>query len=146
MRVFELMTKRVETISKAATVAQAAEHMRRKRIRHVVVTDGGKVVGVVSDRDVRTPALWGEPVTEVMGEPAIAVRPNDTIRAAANRMRGRRVSSLPVVENGRLVGILTVTDLLQLLGRGIDRPSPAVRSALHHRVAHKKRGRAAPAW
>jgi acetoin utilization protein AcuB len=141
-----LMTKRVETISTAATVGEAAEHMRRKRIRHVVVMDGGKVVGVVSDRDVRTSALLGEPVTEVMGEPAVAIGPNDTVRTAANRMRGNRISSLPVVEDGRLVGILTVTDLLELLGRGIDRASPGVRATLHHRVAHKKRGRAASAW
>lgn len=127
MRVFELMTKRVETISTSATVGEAAEHMRRKRIRHVVVMDGSKVVGVVSDRDVSTPALLREPVTEVMGEPAIAVGPGDTIRAAANRMRRNRVSSLPVVERGRLVGILTVTDLLELLGRG-DRSGVARRA------------------
>ena len=123
MRVFELMTKRVETLSTAATVSEAAQHMRRKRIRHIVVMEGDKVAGVVSDRDVRSPALLGERVTEVMGEPAIIVRPNETIRAAANRMRRNRVSSLTVVEGGRLVGILTVTDLLDLLGRGIDRAS-----------------------
>ena len=140
MRVFELMTKRVETISPDATVADAAAQMRRKRIRHVVVVDGSRVVGVVSDRDVRTPALHGESVTEVMGEPPIVVRPNDTVRTAANRMRRHRVSSLPVLEGGRLIGIVTAGDLLKLLGRGVDRARPAARAALHHRVAHKRRG------
>jgi acetoin utilization protein AcuB len=140
MRVFELMTKRVETISPDATVADAAAQMRRKRIRHVVVVDGSRVVGVVSDRDVRTPALHGESVTEVMGEPPIVVRPNDTVRTAANRMRRHFVSSLPVLEGGRLIGIVTAGDLLKLLGRGVDRTRPAARAALHHRVEHKRRG------
>jgi acetoin utilization protein AcuB len=136
MRVFEVMTKPVETISPTTRVSEAAARMRRKRIRHVVVVNAGKVVGVVSDRDVRTPALLSEPVTEVMGDPPIVVGPNDTVRAAANRMRGNRVSSLPVVKDGRLVGIVTVADLLGLLGRGPDRATPSARSALHHRVAH----------
>ena len=57
---------------------------------------------------------------------------------AANLMRGRTIGCVPVVEGRRLVGIVTASDLLQLLGRGIDRRAPASRPPLHHRVPHRK--------
>jgi len=146
MRIHEIMTKHVETIPPTWTVDETADFMSQKRIRHLVVKADGKIVGVVSDRDVHFPALFGETVTEVMTEPAITIGPNDTVRTAANRMRNRSVSSLPVVEQGNLVGIVTVADLLHVLGGGADRRTPRPRAALHHRVPHRARGRAAGAW
>jgi CBS domain-containing protein len=54
---------------------------------------------------------------------------------------------VPVVDRGRLVGILTVSDLLELLGRGGDRPARPERHGLHHRVPHRKqKGGAVSAW
>src|SRR5262245_16937716 len=146
MRIHEIMTKRVETISPTWTVEEAVDLMRTKRIRHLVVKADGKVVGVVSDRDVHFPALFGERVNEVMTEPAVTIGPNDTVPVAANRMRSHRVSSLPVVERDELVGIVTVADLLQVLGCGVDRRTPRSRVTLHHRVPLHKRGHAPSAW
>jgi CBS domain-containing protein len=82
-----------------------------------VVKKGGRVIGVVSDRDVRAPSFLAEPITEVMSDPAITVGPNETVRTAARRMSRRRVGSLPVVAHGELVGIVTAADLLRLLAR-----------------------------
>jgi acetoin utilization protein AcuB len=118
MRICEIMTKEVETVRPTATVRDAADLMRRKHVRHLVVKKDGKVVGVVSDRDVTVPSFFGEPLAEVMTGPALTIRPNETVGTAANRMRRNRVSSLPVVERGELVGIVTVADLLQVLARG----------------------------
>src|SRR5262245_29255713 len=76
MRVRDIMTKEVETVPPTATVHEAWSLMREKRIRHLVVTKDGNVVGVVSDRDVRLPSFFGEPLTEVMTDPAITIGPN----------------------------------------------------------------------
>src|SRR5262245_17772694 len=105
MRVDEIMTNDVVTASTTTTVIEAADRMRRKHIRHLVVRKDGRVVGVVSDRDVNVPSVFGERLTEVMTEPAVTIGPNDTVRTAADRMRRRGVSSLPVVDRGELVGI-----------------------------------------
>lgn len=118
MRICEIMTKKVETVRPTATVRDAADLMRRKHVRHLVVKKHGKVVGVVSDRDVTAPSFFGEALAEVMTEPALTIGPNKSVRAAAERMRRNRVSSLPVVERGELVGIVTVTDLLRVLAHG----------------------------
>ena len=61
-------------------------------------------------------------------------------------MRGRTIGCLPVVERGRLMGIVTVTDLLDLLGRGLDRSTQPERASLHYRVPHRKQRRFSAAW
>ena len=58
-----------------------------------------------------------------MTSPAVTASPRMTLRQAANLLRGRTIGCLPVVEGGKLVGILTTTDLLELIGRGIERPT-----------------------
>jgi CBS domain-containing protein len=62
-------------------------------------------------------------VRDVMTAPPVTAAPEATLRQAANLMRGRTIGSLLVVENGRLVGVVTTTDLLNLLGRGATRPT-----------------------
>jgi CBS domain-containing protein len=65
----------------------------------------------------------------------------------ANLMRGRSIGCVVVTGNGRLAGIVTTSDLLELLGRGAIRPSPVGRRpALNHRAPHRKRNRAYGAW
>ena len=121
MRVQDIMTKRVETISAGESVIAAAERMRRARIRHLVVMRGEELAGIVSDRDIR---LFGpgtaERVEDVMTAPAIAATAETTVRRAANLLRGRSIGCLPVMDGGRLVGIVTTTDLLERIGRGAD--------------------------
>ncbi len=149
MRIFEVMTKEVETVAPTLQAADAAARMRLNRIRHLVVKEGRAIVGVLSDRDVRgrSAADLGQcQVADLMTRSAVAIGPNDTVRAAANLMRGRTIGCLPVVERGRLVGIVTVTDLLELLGRGIDRSERPARATLHYRVPHRKQSRVRAAW
>ncbi len=122
MRIQDIMTKKVETITAAEPVAAAVERMRQKRIHHLVVLRKGKVAGIVSAGDIRTTARDVRSVDEVMTEPAVSATPEMTIRKAANVLRGRSIGCLPVMDRGKLVGIVTTTDLLERIGRGVERP------------------------
>src|SRR5690606_25269060 len=90
----------------------------------------GHLVGVVSERDLggtgpASPA--GDPlVRDVMSTDVVSAAPATTLRQAANLMRGRTVGSLPVLEGDKVVGLVTVTDLLSQLGRGAVRPVVAI--------------------
>jgi len=149
VRIFEVMTKEVETVAPTLIAAEAAERMRQNRIRHLVVKDGRTIVGVLSDREVRgrgAAQLTQQTVADLMTRSAASIGPRDTVRAAANLMRGRTIGCLPVVERERLIGIVTVTDLLDLLGRGVDRSTQPERVSLHYRVPHRKQRRFSAAW
>jgi acetoin utilization protein AcuB len=103
--------------------------MRQMRIRHLVVQEGRRIVGVVSDLDLENLGSMGEveKVEDVMSSPAVTASPETTLRQAANLLRGRSIGCLPVVEKDRLIGIVTTTDLLDLIGRGAERPIPKTR-------------------
>lgn len=120
MRLGEVMTHKVETVSPEESVDTAIRRMRSAKIRHLVVVRGRKVLGVLSDRDLGLGTR--ESVVDVMTEHAISASPDMTIRKAANLLRGRSVGCLPVMEGGKLVGIVTTTDLLERIGRGAERP------------------------
>jgi acetoin utilization protein AcuB len=150
MRVFEVMSEGVQTVPPAMPAADAWELMRRKRIHHLVVTAGSDIVGVLSERDtgsrIGARARVGHTVSDLMTSPVVTVGRTDTIRVVANLMRGRTIGCVPVVDGGRLVGIVTVSDLLEVLGRGIDRPPQEARRLATHRVPHRKQRRASGAW
>ena len=127
LRVQDVMSAPVETIRPDAPADAAWEQMNLKGIHHLAVRDGTEIVGLVSARDVGGPrgaALRrGHTVREVMTREPVSVAPDTPVRRAANVMRGRSVGSLLVIEaNGRLRGIVSVADLLELLGRGASRP------------------------
>ncbi len=125
MRVRDVMTRCVETVSAEESAEKALQRMRVKQIHHFVVTLGRKVVGVVSSRDLEALGSFRQVqlVEEVMTSPAVTATPGMTLRQAANLLRGRTIGCLPVMAEERLVGILTITDLLETLGRGVDRPT-----------------------
>jgi acetoin utilization protein AcuB len=150
MRLFEVMTQKVETVAPATPAADAWELMHRRRIRHLVVTRGGDILGVVSDRDLGGRAgarvRQGKNVAELMTPHAVTMGLEDTVRRAANLMRGRSIGCVPIAAGKRLVGIVTTSDLLTLLGRGVERPAQSVRRGLSYRAPHRKRHRTAGAW
>src|SRR3712207_864215 len=120
------MTREVEVLSPRATAAEALGVCRERRIRHLPVLDEGRLVGVVSDRDLRSaaPAL-GDPeraaalekirISDVLTREVVTARPDEPIEEAANRMRERRIGCLPVVEGDELVGIITSSDVMEAL-------------------------------
>jgi acetoin utilization protein AcuB len=125
MRVQDIMTRRVETVSAGESAGSALQRMRSNQVHHLVVTQGREVLGVVSARDLGGLGTFRQVqiVKDVMTSPAVTATPEMTLRQAANLLRGRTIGCLPVMEDGRLVGILTITDLLEMLGRGVDRPT-----------------------
>jgi CBS domain-containing protein len=126
MRLDEIMVTPVVSVDSRAEAGVAWSRMQQRRIRHLVVTDHNRIVGVVSDRDLGGPeggnVRRGRVVEDLMTPQPATAGPNMTLREAANLMRGRRIGSLPVLDDKRLVGIVTATDVLDELGRGRTRP------------------------
>jgi CBS domain-containing membrane protein len=127
-RVKDIMAKEVSTLGRNDTLDLADNVMTLDRIRHLPILDEGRVVGVVSQRDLFRSALaaalgYGEKaqktllrtirVKEVMNEPAITVSPEATVKEAARLMIENKIGCLPVVEGHALVGIVTETDILR---------------------------------
>jgi len=151
MRVQDIMTKPVKTISPTAGAGEAWEIMRGGGIHHLVVVRGTEVVGVLSHRDaggrLGSAARSVRTVEDLMTAPVVQVEPTTTIRRAANLMRGRSIGCVVVTERDRVVGIVTVSDLLELIGRGVDKPVfTSKRWTLRHRVPHQKRATAYGPW
>ena len=120
------MSREIVTLAPDETAGTALALCRERRIRHLPVLQEGRIVGIVSDRDLRssTPAL-GDParatalqeilVEDVMGSDVVSALPDDPIEQAANTMRDRRIGCLPVVEDDELIGILTASDVMDAL-------------------------------
>ena len=118
MRVADVMTRRVETVAPGDSAADAGALMSRGGFRHLVVVHRDEVVGVLSDRDLRGAAhAMGRDlqVGDLMSRTVVSVTPTTSIAEAANLMRLGSINCLPVLQQGRLVGIVTSGDLLELL-------------------------------
>lgn len=126
MRVAEIMSTRVRTVGPADSAELAWDRMRLHRIHHLVVVHDTEILGVITDRDLGgrrgREVREGRSVRDLMTPAVTTASPETTIREAANVMRGHGAGCLPVVDHGRLVGIVTVWDLLELIGRGATRP------------------------
>jgi hypothetical protein len=127
------MTEPVETIPATTRIDEAAGLMRGLRIHHLVVKEGSKVVGLLSAGDLPRAGRDGRVVRDVMSPNVATIEDNETVRRAANVMRGRSIGSLVVMRGGRLAGIVTVSDLLDLWERAPDAawnpPVPACTTA-----------------
>ena len=120
------MAREVVVLPPQATAGEALALCRERRIRHLPVLEDGRLVGIVSDRDLRsaTPAL-GDPeraealgrivVSEIMAGDVTTARPEDPIEEAANAMREKKIGCLPVVEDENLVGIISSSDVMEAL-------------------------------
>jgi CBS domain-containing protein len=129
----ELCTKPVVTISKTATVEEAARLMRTKKVGALVVTNGGRLVGILTDRDIAVDVVGTGKhpaetmVTDVMRSNPASLREDQGLFEAAKIFSAKGVRRLPVTtKTGKLVGILTLDDLLMLLGREMEMVSAAV--------------------
>lgn len=151
MRVNEIMSTSLATVATNTPAGVAWETMQSQRIHHLVVMDGKLIAGILSDRDAggaRGKAVRaGHSVAELMTSNVVTVPPNAPLKRAANLMRGRSIGCVLVLDKQRPVGIVTTSDLLDLLGRGAVKPSPvSKRAPLNYRAPHKKRHRAFGVW
>lgn len=119
MKVREVMSTRPSTAAPNDSVGLAVERMRSARARHLPVVRGRTLVGMVSEHEVLASMIeMGDlagsrrPVRDIMTAPVPVIAPDAEARDAASRMAAMKIDCLPVVEGSRLIGIVTVTDLL----------------------------------
>jgi len=129
MRVADLMAGSLVTIGHDATVADAWSIMRTRQVRHLPVLDADRrLIGMLTDHDLRLVilerCLQEEPgrlghvlarlrVNEIMTWGVVTVDPEADIRDAARTMHDRKLGALPVADAGRVVGMLTATDVIR---------------------------------
>lgn len=137
MTVRELMTGAVISAPPGTPMLEARSLMTKERIRHLPVTEpGGKLLGIITDRDIRlnlpsraiSLSVWEInhllsklTVAEVMTKAVITVGPDRPARDAAQLMVDHQIGALPVEDGGRLIGIVTETDMLRAFIR-LDAP------------------------
>lgn len=129
MKVSDVMTRNVVTVGPGTPLKDVSRVLLERRISGVPVVEGGRVVGVVSNKDI----LFKE------REPVIAIRPGALISEAATRMLEHGVNRLPVIEDGKrfgeiesghLVGIVTHRDLVRAFARSDDEIAQEVRALI----------------
>lgn len=128
----DYMTSPAASITSDARLLDAALTMRRSGFRHLPITDGERLVGIITDRDIQrfAPSLLGNvsqdeynrifeetPLTRVMTKNLITVTADTPVSEAVHILHDKKLGCVPVVEGEKLVGIITVTDMLRLLHR-----------------------------
>lgn len=114
MNVRDVMTKEVVTCDKNDSIEQVASIMKEQDIGILPVLDQGKIIGMVSDRDVVIRGVAehkGKQIDQVMTHKVINVTPDTTSQEAAALMAEQQVRRLPVVENDKVIGMVSLGDL-----------------------------------
>jgi len=123
----------VATISSEATVADAVSLLGERKIGALPVVEGGTVAGIMSERDViyclreHGSEVLDWPISRVMSAPAITVDPSTPVLSALALITQRRIRHLPVIANGRLVGIVSIGDLVKHRIERIENEAAAMR-------------------
>ena len=123
----------VETIAGEASVFDAVRRLGEKRIGALPVVDGGRIAGIVSERDViyclrdHGADVLDWPVNRVMSSPAITADSGTDVLAALALMTQRRIRHLPIVEGGQIRGIVSIGDLVKHRMERIEAEAEAMR-------------------
>ncbi len=110
----------VYAVAESASLKEAAELLDARKVGAMVILgESGSLIGVISERDiVRAVARGGagalkNPVSDSMTRQVVTAKPNETIEIAMDRMTDRRVRHLPVLDGGRLIGVISIGDLVK---------------------------------
>jgi CBS domain-containing protein len=126
MRISEIMTQAAVTDRPTDSLQQAARKMREQQTGSLLVLEGDELVGIITERDVlkavATETPLDTPISEVMSKDLITVEPGTSLREAAGIMTERWIRHLPVLEGGRLVGIVSQRDLAGVLAGALNEP------------------------
>jgi CBS domain-containing protein len=123
MRIADIMTKDIQTVSTSTDLQTVARHMRDLDVGVIPVVDGGQLRGIITDRDIviRAIAVGTNPqqasVGDHMSPDPTTVSPDDDVQRATEIMAREQIRRLLVVENGTLVGILSIGDVAVDTGR-----------------------------
>jgi len=142
MKIKEIMTKQPKTAARDTTLAAAAHLLWGADCGILPVVDGGKLVGVVTDRDMYVAlATRNKPASQItVGEVSTgkvwACGPDDDVHAALDTMASQRVRRLPVTQDGALVGVISMNDLVLAAGADKEVRNDEVVSTLKAICAH----------
>lgn len=137
-RIVEGRQQEIVSCAPQHTLRQAAELLAERRIGALPVMDGGQVVGIFSERDVlycvakEGEAALTRPVAEVMTAPAITIEPGVEVMTALSLMTRRRIRHLPVVEDGHLLGFVSIGDLVKYRIESIETEARQMREYITH--------------
>lgn len=118
--VLEVMSREPITCPPGLTVDRAAAIMREEGIGSLVVTEGGRATGIVTERDIVTKVVAANKppssmkVKDIMTSPVISIHSHEDLEEAARTMNQRGIRRLPVVDDGKLVGMVTENDILRI--------------------------------
>lgn len=136
----DVMQTKIVTVSVTERLSTVEEIMTLGRVRHMPVVHGGRLVGVLSHRDLlraslselgsfgneaRRAFLHAIEIAQVMSAPPITIGPGASVRLAARLMADHRIGCLPVVDGEELVGLLTETDVLHWVAGVLPPPAPS---------------------
>ena len=126
MRVSEIMTGAAVIDASDDTVAEAARKMWKQQTGSLLVMDGDDLVGIITERDVLKATATGTrmdtSIAEVMSKDLVTVGPGTSLREAAKVMAERWIRHLPVVDGGKVVGIISQRDLVGVLAGALNEP------------------------
>ena len=149
MNLGELFTKEVVTADPSDSIAEVAEKMAKRHVGTVVITEGEKPVGIITDRDVALAVgargvARKDPISRIMTFPVTTISHKEGILTATRLMRADSTRRLPIVDDARrVIGLVSVDDLLVLLGVEIGNLSEAIAPEVEAAVVHRRRPAAA---
>lgn len=133
--ILERKGTKVLTIRASVSVKRAADAMRRDGVAALVVVKADEIVGIVSERDIVAAfshdgeRVLNLSVGEIMSRTVVTVSPTDSVKLAMRLMTDRRVRHLPVLDNGRLAGIVSMGDVVRHRLEDLETESNVLRDA-----------------
>lgn len=127
MKVSEIMTKAAVTDQSDDTIAEAAGKMWKQQTGSLLVMEGEDLVGIITERDILKAVATGSKlnetrISEVMTKDVVTVGPQTTVREAAKVMADRWFRHLPVVDAGKVIGVISQRDLAGILAGALNEP------------------------
>ena len=127
MRVSEIMTNAAVIDTADDTLTEAARKMWKQQTGSLLVTDGDDLIGIITERDILKAVATGTAlqearISEVMTKDVVTVGPGTSLREAAKIMADRWIRHLPVVDGGKLVGVISQRDLSGVLAGALNEP------------------------
>ena len=126
MTIADIMTKSVISIDAEMTINEAAKMMEDAKVGAVIIMKNNQPVGIVTDRDFAVKVAAhayqiSTPVKQIMSSPLVSINSDETVRAAGDLMYESGVRKLPVINNDNIVGIITATDIVNLLAVSVEK-------------------------
>ena len=120
MTIADVMTKSTISVDSSMTTNEAAKMMEDAKVGAVIVMENNTPIGIVTDRDFAVKVVAHEydistPVKQIMSSPLISINSDESVRTAADLMHDRGIRKLPVIDDVSVVGMITATDIVNLL-------------------------------